>query len=80
MPKLMPNPIGDIQKPLERMEEALVEVRTEVERLSKVESEIAAGFEATCERLDRVIALLEAEAAARLAGRRTARGAPPRKS
>jgi len=35
MSKLLPNPIGDIQKPLERMEEALVEVRNEVERLSK---------------------------------------------
>ena len=62
MPKLMPNPIGDIQKPLERMEEALVEVRTEVERLSKVENEIAAGFEATCQRLDRIAELLESQA------------------
>ena len=64
MPKLMPNPIGDIQKPLERMEEALVEVRTEVERLSKVENEIAEGFVATCERLDRIADLLEAQAMA----------------
>ena len=62
MPKLMPNPIGDIQRPLERMEEALVEVRTEVERLTKVENEISEGFAATCKRLDRVIALLEAQA------------------
>ncbi len=62
MSKLLPNPIGDIQKPLERMEAALVEVRTEVERLSKVENEIAAGFEATCERLDRIAELLEAQA------------------
>jgi len=64
MPKLIPNPVADIQKPLERMEKALVEVRNEVERLSKVENEISAGFEATCKRLDRIVALLEAEAAA----------------
>jgi septation ring formation regulator EzrA len=79
MPKLMPSPIADIQKPLERMEEALVEVRTEVERLSKVENEIAAGFEATCERLDRVVALLEAEAAARLAVKPAAKATAVRK-
>jgi len=70
MPKLMPNPIGDIQKPLERMEEALVEVRTEVERLSKVESEIAEGFVATCARLDRIADLLEAQAAQKPAAAR----------
>lgn len=75
MPKLIPNPIGDIQKPLERMEEALVEVRTEVERLSKVESEIAEGFVATCERLDRIAELLEAQAAAQPAVARRGRSA-----
>ena len=72
MPKLMPNPIADIQKPLERIEEALVDVRTEVERLSKVEGEISKGFAATCKRLDRIIDLLEAQAA-------TAAPAVPRK-
>ena len=75
MPKLMPNPLGDIQKPLERMEKALVEVRTEVERLSKVESEIADGFVATCERLDRIAELLEAQAATRPAVARKRRAA-----
>lgn len=75
MPKLMPNPLGDVQKPLERMEEALVEVRTEVERLSKVESEIAEGFAATCERLDRIAELLEAQAATRPAVARRGRAA-----
>ena len=34
-----------------------------MERLTKVEREISEGFAATCERLDRVIALLEAQAA-----------------
>lgn len=63
MPRLMPNPIGDIQKPLERMEQSLIEVRTEVERLTKVESEISEGFAATCKRLDRIVELLEAQAA-----------------
>ncbi|HZI91508.1 MAG TPA: hypothetical protein VFD31_07770 [Thermoleophilaceae bacterium] len=75
MPKLMPNPLGDIQKPLERMEKALVEVRTEVERLSKVESEISTGFDATCERLDRIVELLEAQAAPRPAVARKGRAA-----
>lgn len=63
MSKLIPNPLGDVQKPLERMEKSLVEVRTEVERLAKVEREISEGFAATCQRLDRVIELLEAQAA-----------------
>ena len=75
MPKLMPNPIADIQKPLERIEEALVDVRTEVERLSKVEGEISKGFAATCKRLDRIVALLEAEAAAQPAVPRKRRAA-----
>jgi len=75
MARLMPNPIAEIQKPLERMEEALVEVRNEVERLSKVESEIAEGFAATCERLDRIAELLEAQAAAKPAAVRKSRAA-----
>jgi len=75
MPKLMPNPIGDIQRPLERMEKALVEVREEVERLSKVESEIAEGFAATCERLDRIAELLEAQAVAKPVNGRKGRAA-----
>ncbi|MEK6228511.1 MAG: hypothetical protein AABM31_04180 [Actinomycetota bacterium] len=75
MPKLMPNPLSDVQKPLERMEKSLVEVRTEVERLSKVESEIAEGFAATCERLDRIAELLEEQAAARPAVARKRRAA-----
>ena len=56
-----------------------MEVRTEVERLSKVEREIAAGFEATCARLDRVVSLLEAEAAARLSAQPAAKATAVRK-
>ncbi len=73
MPKLMPNPIGDIQKPLANMEgtlvevrdklDALIEVRDKLDRLADIEREVSEGFAATCKRLDRIADLLEAQAA-----------------
>ena len=64
MPKLMPNPLADIQKPLQRLEEALADVSGELGALEQIERELAEGFRATCERLDRIADLLEAQAVA----------------
>ena len=62
MAKLMPNPLGEINKPLARMEAALTDVHGELEALQRIEQELIEGFRATCERLDRIADLLEAGA------------------